>query len=155
VRTICESGGSRMCAKSSIRKMDSHTYLEDYVLSHPQFYKDKKWLIFSQLKYKATGEKLRQGFRYFACESAPLLEAFKRQDFACIASLPFCLDEEDEPDTSAVCLDIWYTDSGSAVAAQPVEYINHNPQPIAPPLVLEGDASRAIVQMARTLDQSL
>lgn len=135
--------------------MASHPYLEDYVLSHPHFYKEKKWLILSQLKYKATGEKLHEGFRYFACKSTLLLEAFKRQDFACIASLPFCLDEEDEPDTSAVRLDIWYTKSGSALAAQPIEYINHNPQPIAPPLLLEGEASRANVQLAKTLDQSL
>lgn len=135
--------------------MTSHPYLEDFVLSHPRFQKEKEWLILSRLKYKVTGEKLRQGFRYFACDSAPLLEAFRRQDFASIATLPFCLDEDDEPDTSAVCLDIWYTDSGSAIAAQPMEYINYNPQPIAAPLVLEGDASRAFLEVARTLDQSL
>ncbi|MDR6890665.1 MULTISPECIES: hypothetical protein [Variovorax] len=135
--------------------MASHPYLDDFVLSHPRFYKETKWLIMSQIKYKETAEKVRQGFRYFSCESAELVEAFHRQDFEAISALPFCLDDDDEPDTSAVCLDVWYTASGAAVLAQPVEYINHNPQPIAEPLLLEGDASRAILEMVRTLDQSL
>jgi hypothetical protein len=135
--------------------MASHPHLDDFVLSHPRFTKETKWLIMSQIKYKETGEKLREGFRYFSCESTPLAEAFRRQDFEAISALPFCLDEDDEPDTSAVRLDVWYTGSGSAVVAQPVEYINHNPQPIADPLLLEGDASRAILDLVKTLDQSL
>lgn len=144
-----------MCGTAQFAKMASHPYLDDFVLSHPRFYKETKWLILSQIKYKETAEKVRQGFRYFSCESAPLLEAFQRQDFGAIAALPFCLDEDNEPDTSAVCFDVWYTDSGSMVAAQPVEYINHNPQPIADPLLLEGAASRAILGTVKTLDQSL
>ncbi len=140
---------------AQIQKMSSHPYLEDFVLSHPRFYKETKWLIMSQIKYKETAEKVNQGFRYFSCDSRPLLEAFHRQDFAAIAALPFCLDEDDDPDTSAVRFDVWYTDSGSVALAQPVEYIDHDPRPIAAPLLLEGNASRAILELMKTLDQSL
>ena len=132
-----------------------HVDLEEFLNTHPQFEKRKKLLVMSDLFYKPTSEKVSHGgFRYFDCGIETLLEAFGRGDFAAIAELPFSLDDDGDPDTSAVRLDVSYTESGSMVAAQPVEYQNYNPTPVAAVLLLEGDAAKRAIAAVTTLDQS-
>lgn len=104
--------------------------------------------------FKPTGEKVEEGFRYFTCSADELMQAFSARDIASIAKLPFALDEDGEPDTSAVCLDIAYTPSGAFVAAQPTEYRDHVPTRIAPVIFLEGAEAQALKDVMPSLDQS-
>jgi hypothetical protein len=132
----------------------AHVDLEDFLAAHPSFEKRKKLLVMSDLFYKPTSEKVTEGFRYFACDVDDLMEAFGRGDFAAMAKLPFALDEDGEIDTSSVRLDLAYTPSGSVVAVQPVEFQDYNPTPVAPVLLLEGDAAKRALVSVTALDQS-
>lgn len=128
--------------------------LEDFLKSHPNFEQKKKLFVLSELVYKPTSEKVVEGFRYFACGMDAVMDAFQRGDFAVLQKLPFCLDDDGDPDTSAVRLDIAYTASGSVVAAQPVEFKEYNPTPVAQVLLLEGEAARRAHAMVTAIDQS-
>jgi hypothetical protein len=129
--------------------------LEEYLkASNDKFEIRKSLLIFKNLHYRATGEKVVEGFRYFNCDIGQLLAAFNAQDFQAISKLPFALDDEGEPDTSAVLLDLAYTESGAFVAAQPVEYKDHNPTPVAPVLLIEGPQAKSLFETVKQLDQS-
>jgi hypothetical protein len=132
----------------------SYVDLEDFLKSHPSFEQKRKLLVLSELVYKPTAEKVVEGFRYFACGMDAVMDAFQRRDFAALRSLPFCLDEDGDPDTSGVRLDVAYTTSGSVVAAQPVEFKDYNPTPVAQVLLLEGEAARQAHAMVTALDQS-
>jgi len=114
----------------------------------------KSMLLFKKLHYRASGEKVVEGFRYFSCGIGALVSAFEAQDFAAIAKLPFALDDEGDPDTSAVMLDLAYTESGAFIAAQPVEYRDYNPTPVAPMLLFEGAQANACFAIIKQLDQS-
>lgn len=129
--------------------------LDDFLEKHPSFEKKKKLLIMSDLFYKPTSEKVSHGgFRYFECGIDDLLALFRQGDFAAIAKLPFSFDDDGDPDTSAVRLDLAYTASGSMVAAQPVEFQNYNPTPVAEVLFLEGDAAKRVAEHVASLDQT-
>jgi hypothetical protein len=119
-----------------------------------KFLEKKMLFIWDKLIYMPTGEKVKEGFRYFACSAQALTDAFQQGDFTAINALPFALDDEGEPDTSAVCLHVTYTESGSVFAAQPEEYQDYNPKPVAPPLVLFGEEAKALLGTAQQLDQS-
>lgn len=129
--------------------------LEDYLKANTEKFEIRKsLLIFKKLHYRATGEKVVEGFRYFSCDIGQLVAAFNAQDFQAISKLPFALDEEGSPDTSSVLLDLAYTESGAFVAAQPVEYQNYNPTPVAPVLFLEGDQAKSLLETFKQLDPS-
>jgi hypothetical protein len=128
--------------------------LEDHLLTLPNVEKRRTLLVFNDLVYKPTGEKIVTGFRYFACDIGPLVDAFSRADLAAIGKLPFALDEDGDSDTSGVLLDLAYTESGALVAAQPVEYRDHNPTPVAASMVLEGEQAKALIAIVKDLDQS-
>ncbi|WP_437821350.1 hypothetical protein [Sorangium sp. So ce1078] len=128
--------------------------LSDFLRADPRFNTRRKWLILSELVYKPTGEKVEEGFRYFKCPVDHLNAALARRDFAAIAKLPFALDDEGEPDTSAVRLDLAYTASGALAAFQPVEFRDHAPTPLAASVVLEGAEAQALRDTLREIDQS-
>jgi hypothetical protein len=46
-----------------------------------------------------------------------VVDAFQRGDFAALKKLPFSLDEDGDPDTSSVRLEVAYTASGDVLAA--------------------------------------
>lgn len=132
----------------------TYVNLEDFLKSHPSFERKKKLLVMSELIYKPTSEKVIEGFRYFACGVDAVMDAFRRGDFAALEKLPFSLDEDGDPDTSSVRLDVAYTGSGNVVAAQPVEFQEYNPTPVAEVLLLEGEAARRAHAIVTALDQS-
>ena len=132
----------------------SHPSLEDFLETHPRFMKKRKLLLLSELVYQPTSEKVTEGFRYFACAMSAVTQALEGRDFSTLEKLPFALDDDGDADTSAVRLDVAYTDSGSVVAAQPVEYKEHVPTPVAPVLLLEGDEARRLFASVKALDQS-
>lgn len=154
-RHVSRSHGAACCALGTEKKERmSYVDLEEFLKSHPSFEKKKKFFILGELVYKPTSEKVVEGFRYFSCDMASVMEALQRGDFAAIAKLPFALDDEGDADTSSVRLDLAYTAGGSVVAAQPVEYKDYNPSPVAPVLLLEGDAARQVHASVIALDQS-
>jgi len=126
--------------------------LNDYVATLPCIVTRKRLLVFSDLVYKPTGEKLDEGYRYFACDVAQVVDAVVRGDVDALAALPFALDEDGEADTSGLLVELSYTASGSFLAMQPVEYQDSNPVPVAMPKVLEGVGNLA--PLIKRLDQS-
>ncbi|WP_438022609.1 hypothetical protein [Sorangium sp. So ce233] len=128
--------------------------LSDFLRADPRFTTRRKWLILSEFVYTPTGEKVEEGFRYFTCPVEALTAALARRDFAAIAKLPFALDDEGDPDTSAVRLDLAYTASGALAAFQPVEFREHVPTPVAASVVLEGAEAQALRDTLRAIDQS-
>lgn len=130
------------------------TNLDDFLKTHPNLERKKKMLVFSELVYKPTGEKVLEGFRYFACDMQQVLDRFANRDFAGLNALPFAVDDDGDVDTSAVRLDLAFTASGSMVAAQPVEYQDYNPTCVAEVMFLEGDAAKSVVGAVNELDQT-
>ncbi|WP_437278096.1 hypothetical protein WME90_43875 [Sorangium sp. So ce375] len=128
--------------------------LSDCLRADPRFATRRKWLILSELVYTPTGEKVEEGFRYFTCPVEALTAALQRRDFAAIAKLPFALDEDGDPDTSAVRLDLAYTASGALAAFQPVEFREHVPTPLSASVVIEGAEAQALRDTLREIDQS-
>lgn len=110
--------------------------------------------LFGSMVYVPTREKVKGGFRYFACELPAVLEAFESGDVSRFLDLPFAVDDDGDPDTSAIVVDIHYTPSGSVVALQVREYQNHNPTPVTPVRLLEGAAGQAALTQIVELDQS-
>ena len=129
----------------------THPRLSDLLLTLPSVQKRRKLLVFSELIYVPTGEKITEGFRYFACDSGPVAAAAGAADFETLTKLPFALDEDGDRDTSGVVIDLAYTPSGSFVAVQPVEYQNYNPTPVAAALVLEGPAGQRVIAHVKSL----
>lgn len=125
--------------------------LSDVLLAHPTVQKRRKLLVFSELVYTPSGEKITEGFRYFACDIGPVAAAASAGDFETLASLAFALDEDGDRDTSSVLINLAYTPSGSFVAVQPVEYQNYNPTPVAPTFVLEGSAAQRMIAHVKAL----
>lgn len=119
-------------------------------------FENKTWLfgLFGSMVYVPTREKVKGGFRYFACELPEVLEAFESGDVSRFLKLPFAVDEEGDVDTSSIVLDLHYTPSGSVVALQVREYQNHNPTPVTSVRLLEGAAGRAALKQVMELDQS-
>ncbi len=135
--------------------MTNYPPLEDFLKTHADKFETKtSWIVFKNLHYRASGEKVIEGFRYFRAPIDELVAAFSAQDFQKIGQLPFAFDDEGDVDTSSVLLDLAYTDSGAFLAAQPVEYQDHNPTPVAAPLLLEGETARALIAQIKELDQS-
>lgn len=134
---------------STIPRLD-----EQLAVDTQRFERRRSMLIFRKLHYRATGEQVVEGFRYFACESGVLLAAFAAQDFARLVTLPFALDEDGEPDTSGLLIDLAYTESGAFVAAQCVEHQDDAPTPISATLLLEGAQAKALFPTIKQIDQS-
>ena len=131
------------------------TKLDDFLKTHPQLERKKKMLVFSELVYKPTGEKVIEGgYRYFDCDIQQVLAPFANRDFAALQELPFATDDDGDPGTSGVLLEVAFTASGSMVAAQPVEYQNYNPTCVAEVLFLEGEAAKSVVHAVMELDQT-
>lgn len=128
--------------------------LSDVLRADPRFTTRRKWLIFSELVYTPTGEKVNEGFRYFTCPAEVLTAALQRRDLAAVAKLPFALDADGEPDTSAVRLDLAYTASGALAAFQPVEFREYVPTPLSAPVILDGAEAQALRDTLREIDQS-
>lgn len=119
-------------------------------------FKDKSWFLglFGSMIYTPTKEKVLQGFRYFACDTAPVIAACQSGNLADIAQLPFALDDDGDPDTGAVLINLYYTESGSMLALQVEEYQNSNPVPVTPVVLLEGPAAQSQIALVKKLDQS-
>ncbi|WP_258182686.1 hypothetical protein [Enhygromyxa salina] len=113
--------------------------------------KRRKMLIFSELIYKPTGEKITEAFRYFACDIDPVEAAATAGDLEALTRLPYALDEDGDRDTSSVLVDLAYTPSGSFVAVQPVQYQDYGPVPVAPTVILEGASAKALIASAKAL----
>lgn len=127
--------------------------ISDFLKSKTDLFEVKKRMfVFSDLIYKPTGEKVIEGFRYFTCSIDDLISAFEARDLDAIANLPFAEDEDGDPDTSAVCLLMAYTESGGFLALQPQEYQDYNPTLVREPVFIEGSAG--LGQRALSLDQS-
>lgn len=119
-------------------------------------FQDKTWLfgVFGSVVYAPTGEKVLSGFRYYACEASKLKPAVEALDLNALEQLPFAMDDDGEPDTSGVVVDLHYTASGSMVAIQLSEYRDHHPVPLTSPLLLEREAAASLFPKVRSLDQS-
>ena len=134
--------------------MSEEASLDD-ILKSLDCIRDKTFLwVFGSLVYEPTKEKVISGFRYFACEIGPVAEAVAKLDLEALSNLPFALDDSGDVDTSAVLVDLAYTESGSFAAIQPVEYQNYRPVPVAPATILEGDEAKPVAQALKNLDQS-
>jgi hypothetical protein len=137
--------------------MAEYKEIDDFLVQDCQGkFKDKTWFLglFGSMIYKPTGEKVEQGFRYFACDVGPLLEAFRAANMAAMLELPFALDEDGDPDTSSVLINLYYTASGSALAMQVQEYQKSHPVPMTPVVLLEGPQAQALIAQVKELDQS-
>lgn len=137
--------------------MSEFPYLDDFLFKQcADKFKDKTRFLglFGSVVYTVTGEKLEGGFRYFACEPEPLLDAFSRRDLAAMLELPFAVDDDGDPDTSSLYISLNYTKSGSVLAMQVRQYQNSNPVPISPPVLVEGPEAGPLVAKAKELDQS-
>ncbi len=119
-------------------------------------FRDKSWLfgLLGSKVYTPTGEKVEEGYRYFACDVGPVVEAFRSGNLAALQQLPFALDEDGDPDTSAVLISLYYTPSGTAIAMQIEQYQNSRPVPVTPVVVLEGPDARARIAQVKELDQT-
>lgn len=124
----------------------------DWLKAQPDFETKKRLLVFTDIYYTPTGEKVKEGFRYVDVEPTTLLEAFDADDFEAIAALPGVYDDEGDPDTGSVCVSLAYTPSGAFLAIQPQIYVDYAPSyPRAPKFFTpQGDLATA----ARALDQS-
>lgn len=111
----------------------------------------KRMLVFKDLVYTPTDEKVVTGFRYFHSPVEDLLAAFDAHDLEAIARLTYAIDDEGDVDTSSVCLKLAYTPSGSYLAAQPQEYQNWAPVDLREPKVFTSPRGR---ELAHALDQS-
>jgi hypothetical protein len=137
--------------------MTTHKMLDDFLTQDcGGKFQDKTWLfgLFGSVVYTPTGEKVLGGFRYFKCEPQALLQAFQAGDLAGISRLPYALEEDGSPDTSALLIALHYTASGSAVAMQVQGYQDSQPVALGPTVLLEGDAAKAVIGQVRAIDQS-
>jgi len=118
--------------------------------------KDKTWLLglLGSVVYTPTGEKVSGGFRYFDNCLGLLLERFERLDLRGIMELPFALDDDGDPDTSDIVLDLHYTKSGSMVAMQVGQFRNSQRVSVTPTRFLEGPDAAACLAQVLELDQS-
>ena len=141
---------------STIRKTErspsmQHQRLDEQLAAHPNIEKRRKFLFFSELIYRPTGEKITEGFRYYNCGIEQVASAAAHGDFGTLSQLPFALDEDGDRDTSSVLVDLAYTASGSLVAVQPVKYQNYAPTAVTAPVIFEGPAGQAVVATAKYL----
>jgi len=127
--------------------------LSDWLKNQTETFETKKrLLVFTDLIHKPTGEKVVEGFRYFATDIDTLTAAFDADDLDSIAGLEYALDEDGDADTSAVCLLVAYTPSGAFLAAQPQAFIDYVPTVVREPKYLT--ASSDLRTLAHALDQS-
>ena len=109
----------------------------------------KKKLLFSSIIHKPSGEKVVEGFRYFTNPIEDVVAAFETGDLAALQALDYALDEDGDPDTSGVAINLAYTKSGAFFAAQPEEYQDYVPTKVRDARFVTG--SLAVVE---ELDQS-
>lgn len=126
--------------------------LDKWLRSQTQtFVTRKRMLVLKDLIHVPTDEKVVEGFRYFDAPIESVLRAFDAGDLEGLAALPYALDEDGDPDTSAVNVSIAYTASGSYVAVQPQEYQDYVPVWMREPKVFTSSRAR---ELAHALDQS-
>ena len=123
--------------------------LADRLKGQADTFETKKKLFFTSIIHKPSGEKVVEGFRYFAAPIEALVAAFESGDLAAIEALPYALDDDGDPDTTSVCLLLAYTEGGAFLAAQPQEYRDYEPF-----LVREPKYFTATGAQAAALDQS-
>ena len=123
--------------------------LADWLKGQADTFETKKKLFFTSIIHKPSGEKVVEGFRYFAAPIEALVAAFESGDLAAIEALPYALDDDGDPDTTSVCLLLAYTEGGAFLAAQPQEYRDYEPF-----LVREPTYFTATGAQAAALDQS-
>jgi hypothetical protein len=137
--------------------MADYKEIDEFLLEDCQGkFKDKSWFfgMFGSKIYTPTGEKIEEGYRYFACDVGQVVEAFRTGNLAAMQQLPFALDEDGDPDTSSVLISLYYTPSGSAIAMQVEQYQNHDPRPVTPVVLLEGAEAQARIAQIKELDQT-
>ena len=83
-----------------------------------KFETKKRLLLFTDIIHTPSGEKVKEGFRYFHADADELLAAFDADDVEAITRLPYALDAEGEIDTSGLCLKLAYTPGSAFLAAQ-------------------------------------
>ena len=123
--------------------------LDDWLKAQTDTFDFKKKFFGTTITHKATGEKVIYGFRYYFEPIETVVAAFESGDINALTSLQYALDEDDDPDTSAVCLIVAYTKSGAFFAAQPQEYQNY-----VPTLIREPKFITATVDQIKELDQT-
>jgi hypothetical protein len=123
--------------------------LTDWLKGQTDTFETKKKLLSTNVIHTASGEKVIEGFRYFTNDIEELLAAFDNGDLAAIEALDFAVDEDGDPDTTSVCLNLAYTKSGAFFAAQPQEYQDYEPINVREPKYFT-----ATVERIEELDQS-
>ena len=132
--------------------MSETATLETALASHPEIER-VQGVLFTQLEHRPSGQQVRIGFRCFAVDDAALLEAWQAADPAALAALPPALDDDGAPALSLVRLDIAHVEDGALVGAQPIRYVDYQPEPTAEARIFTGDAALAWSATLRTLDQ--
>ncbi len=115
-----------------------------------KFETKKRLLLFTDIIHTPSGEKVKEGFRYFHADADELLAAFDADDVEAITRLPYALDAEGEIDTSGLCLKLAYTPGSAFLAAQPQQYQEYVPTDLREPKYLTIPAGFDIT----ALDQS-
>ena len=68
--------------------------LIDWLKAQPDTFETKKKLLFTSVIHKPTGEKVIEGYRYFATDTDAVIAAFETGDIAALQALPYALDED-------------------------------------------------------------
>ena len=98
-----------------------------WLKQQPDVEAKKKFLLFTDLYYTPTGEKIKEGFRYLDVDGDTLVAAFDSGDFEAVSSLPPLVDDNGEPDTGSVSVWLAYTKSGAFLYVQPVVDVDYVP----------------------------
>ncbi|MBT0994791.1 hypothetical protein KIN34_10900 [Cellulomonas sp. DKR-3] len=123
--------------------------LTDWLTAQPELFETKKKLFGKSVIHKPSGEKVVEGYRYFRSSIDELTAAFESGDLAAVQALEYALDEDGDPDTSAVALLLAYTKNGAFLAAQPEEYQDYVPVRVREPRFFPGS-----VALVDELDQT-
>lgn len=115
--------------------MSEPVKLIDWLKTQPEF-EVKKKLLGTSIIHTTSGEKVIEGFRYFTNPIEEVVAAFTTGDTAALTALDYALDEDGDPDTTSVVVNLAYTKSGAFLAAQPEEYQDYVPTAVAEPKFL-------------------
>ena len=132
--------------------MEVYSTLEDALRGHSDV-RCVRGVLFEQLAYMPTGERVQVGFRCFACDETELLAAFASGELGRLMSLPHAVGEDGSPVAGLVRLDLAFTPGGGLAGAQPTRYIDYRPVPAAEPFVVVGEAAAAWADAFQQLDQ--
>lgn len=128
--------------------MTSTIDITDWLKAQPEFTTKKRLVVFTDIIHTPSGERVVEGFRYVNNSIDEVLAAFQTGDAAALAALDFALDEDGDPDTTGVCIQLAYTKGTTFLAAQPQHYVDYQPINVAEPRYLTSP------ELAASLDQS-